>query len=195
MRIQHTLAVSMVVAGLTGVAASAQSLGELAAKERQKRQGKPAPKVITEDDLSRAGTRGTLSVTGETAAEGTVGADDAAAAAAQGADTAAAEGGQPAAGPEGAKPGAKKEKTQEEIEAERRAAWQKKLDFARQKAGIHKTNVDTLQLELNDLSGGIFTDRRTQLVKKFDEEKAKLAAAQAELETLDDEGRRNGWPR
>jgi len=188
MRVQHALAVSVILAGLAG-AASAQSLGELAAKEKQKRQGKPAPKVLTEDDLARAGTRGTLSVTGE--APGEAPAEGAAAEATD----ASAEGAQPAAGPEGGKPGAKKEKTEDEIQAERRAAWQKKLDFAKQKVSIHQTNVDALQRDLNDFSGGIYTERRTQVLTKFDDEKAKLAAAQAELTALDDEGRRNGWPR
>ena len=38
-------------------AASAQSLGDLAAQEKQKRQGKPAPKVITEGDIAKCQAR------------------------------------------------------------------------------------------------------------------------------------------
>ena len=191
MRVLQALVAAVVVAGLAG-AASAQSLGELAAKEKQKRQGKPAPKVITEDDLARAGTRGTLSVTGDPAEAEAASTDPAAnpdEAAAAPAD------GEAAATPAGNKPGAKKEKTPAELEAERRAEWQKKFDLAKQKVGIYQGNVDRIQTDLNDLSAGVYTDRHRTVLKMFDEEKAKLAAAQAELATLDEEGRRNGWPR
>jgi hypothetical protein len=194
-RIFKTLALWATVIGLGGPG-FAQSLGELAAKEKQKRQGKPAPKVITEADLGRAG-RGTLSVTGETPAEGAeAGAVDTASAvegtATEGPEAAAP--GSPAA-PGAAKPNAKPEKTEDELAAERRAAWQKKLDLARQKVSVHQGNVDNIQRDLNDVTGGVFTERRTQVLKMLDDEKAKLAAAQAELQALDDEGRRNGWPR
>ena len=63
MRVLKATLAAAVVLGLAGAAASAQSLGELADKEKQKRQGKPAPKPITEDDLARAGKKGTLSMT------------------------------------------------------------------------------------------------------------------------------------
>ena len=50
MRILKAILAAAIVLGFVGGAA-AQSLGQLADKEKQKRQGKPAPKVITENDL------------------------------------------------------------------------------------------------------------------------------------------------
>jgi hypothetical protein len=48
---------------------------------------------------------------------------------------------------------------------------------------------------LNDISGGVWTERRNNVLKMLDETKVKLAAAQAELAALEDEGRRSGFPR
>jgi hypothetical protein len=183
----------------------AQSLGDVANKEKQKRQGKPAPKVITESDLGRSPKRGTVSMSGELPAEtgeapaeaapapegGTVSEGEAASGeVATGGTEGQAEGGEAAA-----KPGAKKEKTEDEIRAEQRAQWQKKLDIARENVRAHQTNVDNIQRDLNDLTGGVFTERRNQVLKMLDDEKAKLAAAQATLTQLEEEGRRAGWPR
>jgi hypothetical protein len=198
MRILHAAAALAMLLGLAGFA-PAQSLGELAKKEKQKRQGKPAPKAITEDDLGRAGTKGTFSVTGESGAEAAPTGEVAVEAAQpEGASAEpAAEGSEPSepAAPAAAPPGAKKEKTEEELLAERRAEWQKKLGLAREKAKVHQTNVENVQRDLNDPTAGTYTDRRVQLQKLFDSEKASLAAAQAEVEQLEEEGRRNGWPR
>lgn len=204
MRILPAAAALAVVLGFAGIA-SAQSLGELAAKEKEKRQGKPAPKVITENELGRAGKKGTLSMAGDTSsgeeaapAADVVAEGEPAEGASEGAPAEGATEGQqtsePAA-PAAGKAPAKKEKTEEEIQAERRAEWRKKLDLAREKVTVHQTNVDNLQRDLNDPTAGTYTDRRVQAEKLFQSEKASLAAAQAEVERLDDEGRRNGWPR
>ena len=63
MRVLPTVAAALLLSCLAPVL-PAQSLGEMAAREREKRKGKPAPKVITETDLARAGTRGTYSAAG-----------------------------------------------------------------------------------------------------------------------------------
>jgi hypothetical protein len=186
MRVLHAAVAFAVLAGLAEVG-EAQSLGELAAKEKAKRQGKPAPKVITEGELSRAGKRGTVSMTGEAPAEGgeTV---------TEGTTT---EGGAGAGGTGApAKPSnAPKEKTEDELRAERRTQWQKEYDLAKEKVRVHSLNVSNLQKDLDDVTGGIYTERRNQSLANFNREKAALAAAEAELSRLDEEGRRNAWPR
>jgi hypothetical protein len=191
MRVLHAAVALAVLAGVTGPL-SAQSLGDLAAQEKQKRQGKPAPKVITEQELAKAGKRGTVSFAGETPAEEV-------AAEASGAESATEAG----AGEAGAsEPGevasgapAKKEKSEEEIRAERRAEWQKSYDTAKEKVRVHTLNVSNIQRDLNDVTGGIYTDRRNAVLKMLTDEQAALASAQAELDRLDAEGRSNGWPR
>ena len=195
MRVLHAAVALAVLAGVTGPL-SAQSLGELAAQEKQKRQGKPAPKVITEQELAKAGKqRGTVSFAGETPAE-EVSADASAAEGATEAGTAeagAGEPGEPGASASGAP--AKKEKSEEELRAERRVEWQKAYDTAKEKVRVHQLNVSNIQKDLNDITGGIYTDRRTAVMKMLTDEQAALASAQAELDRLDAEGRSNGWPR
>ncbi len=210
MRVLHATVALAVLAGLTG-AASAQSLGELAAQEKQKRQGKPAPKVMTEGDLGKAGKRGTVSITETPAPEGEAAANATGAAQTTGegaaepgtaepgtAEPGTAEPGSAEAGiaPEGpAEAPAKKGKTEAEILAERRAEWQKAYDLAKEKIRVHQLNVSNIQKDLNDVTGGIYTERRNTVIKMLADEQAALVSAQAELDRLDAEGRSNGWPR
>ena len=202
MRVLHATVALFVLVGLAG-AASAQSLGDLAAQEKQKRQGKPAPKVITEGDIAKMTKRGTVSMTTSeaTTPEGEVVAADAVAAetAAEGSAEAGSEPGSAESGaapvvPAGTAP-AKKEKTEDEILAERKAAWQKAYDLAREQVRVHQLNVSNIQKDLNDVSGGLYTDRRNTVMKMLADEQAALATAQADLDRLDAEGRSNGWPR
>jgi hypothetical protein len=209
MRITPFFVAASVLIGLS-VPARAQSLGELAAQEKQKRQGKPATKVINEGDLGRAAKRGTMSVT-EGPSEGapadaTASADAGTVSPEAAPGTQAPEGTIPegggappadaAAGSEDAnKPSAKKEKTEDEIRTERQAAFTAKLTKAQDNVRIYQTNVDAIQRDLNDISGGVWTERRNNVLKMLDETKVKLAAAQAELAALEDEGRRSGFPR
>jgi hypothetical protein len=132
MRVLHAAVALAVLAGVTVGPLSAQSLGDLAAQEKQKRQGKPAPKVITEQELAKAGKRGTVSFAGETPAEGTEAAP--VEASAEGSTEGGATEGAVAAGEPGAAP-AKKEKSEEEIRAERRTEWQKAYDLAKKRSG------------------------------------------------------------
>lgn len=194
MRVLHAAVALTVLAGVTVGPLSAQSLGDLAAQEKQKRQGKPAPKVITEQELAKTGKRGTVSFTGETPAEGAPVDAPAEGATESGADEGGATEGAIAAGEPGGPP-AKKEKSEEEIRAERRAEWQKAYDLAKEKVRVHQLNVSNIQRDLNDITGGIYTDRRNAVLKMMADEQAALASAQAELDRLDAEGRSNGWPR
>jgi hypothetical protein len=196
-----TVAVAVLV-GLTG-AASAQSLGDLAVQEKQKRQGKPLPKIITVGDIASMPKRGTVSMTGETPAEASAEAADATGAAEPtgegtaepgSAEADSAQAGSPPAGSAG-NPPAKKEKTEDEISAERRAVWQKAYDLAKEKVRVHQLNVNNIQKDLNDVTGGIYTERRNTVLKMLADEQAALTSSQAEVDRLDAEGRSNGWPR
>ena len=199
-----TLAVALVF-GLAA-AASAQSLGELAAQEKQKRQGKPAPKTITESDLAKAGQKGTLSMSGSPEAPAEAPADGSAPAA----EAPAPEAAPPAEGaaeapPEGtpppeqkpaepAKPKGPPPKTAEESHAEEKAKLQKKLDAARTDLTKHQEMLDKIGAALAEGIGS-YSQARADLFKRQDVEKEAVAKAQAEVAQLEEQIRRSAWPR
>jgi len=157
-----------------GTLASAQSLGEVAAREKERRekerQKHGTAKVLTEDDL-RSGGRGTFSNPGSTATtEG-----DAASKA-------------PAA--QGAKPAAT-EKSDDEVKAEQQAAWHKRLDDANAQVAALTARVNELQTALNDVSGNLYSAGRTNAMNELDKAKADLARAQQAVTDLEEEGRRS----
>jgi hypothetical protein len=161
--------------------ASPQSLGELAAKEqerrekeRQKRGG--ASKVLTENDLGAAG-RGTFSNPGATGAAPSPEASPAADAGASG---------QPAAAPA-------KEKTADEIRAEQETGWRQRIQQARDEVTRLAAQLDRLQQGLNDISGPLYGSGRTTLMNQFETTKADLAAARQKVADLEEEGRRNAY--
>jgi hypothetical protein len=162
---------------LTGSAATAQSLGEAAAKEKEKRKGKPAPKVITEEELRQAG--GTVSSP---------------AAVPDGPAPVAAK---PPAGKEGA--GAKdgkaapKEKTPDELRAEQEAAWRERLAAAEKEVAYNKGEVTRLQASLDDTTGGVYTPRRAGLQSSLEQAQRALADSQTKLAGIQEEGRRNSF--
>lgn len=149
-----------------------ESLGEVAAREREKKKGKPAQKVITEQDLGNLKGRGnynnpdiasvpppdtTESATGETPAAKTGAVDSK----------------------------APKEKTADEIRAEAVAAWRQRVDDKNKE-------IAALQSQITQLEGGrLYVDPQGQA--RLDKAKADLAAAQQALAGLEDERRRNGW--
>ena len=210
--LKATLAVAIVL-GLAG-AAAAQSLGELAAQEKQKRQGKPAPKTITESDLARAGKNGTLSMSGspeapgeaasQVPADGSAPAPEAAAPEApppaegtpEGAAEAPAEGTPPAPekAPEPVKPKGPPAKTADELRTEAKAEMQKKLDLARTNLTKHQDHLDRITTVLNQ-SAGDYSQARADLFKKQDEEKQAIAKGQADIAQLEEDVRRSAWPR
>ena len=162
-----TLAFFLVPGGLS---AQQQSLADAAAKEKERRKTVKGAKSFTEDDLTRAGggQQGTTEVA-TNPAEG----------------TGTKEG-------EGAKP-AKKEKSEDELKAEQSAAWRKKVEAAQNNVQVYQDQVNKLQLDLNDASGGFYSARRTTVMTHLEETKKKLAEAQQSLSDLEDEGRRNGY--
>ena len=207
MRILKAILAAAIVLGLGGGAA-AQSLGQLADKEKQKRQGKPAPKVITENDLARAGKKGTLSMAGSpvgdaAAADGTAVADGTAAPEAEPGAEAAPEGTEPPAeaapvapakAPEPVKPKGPPQKTEEEVRSEARANLQKSLDTARTNLANHQRALTQIEGVLN-ASAGDYSQSRADLFKRQDEEKAAVAKYQDEITKLEEDVRRSAWPR
>jgi len=158
----------------------AQSLGEVAAKERERReklrQGKHAPKVITEEDLRAAGRpRGTVSNPGATNEPA---ADPNAPAA-------------PGAAPASPAP-AGKEKSEEEMLAQRQAQWRERMKRAQEDVQGLNQRAEQLQLRLND-TGNVYAASRTNLMNELETTKALLATARQALASLEDEGRRSGF--
>ncbi|SRR5260370_40120868 len=174
MRVLHAATLVAAAALMTGPVASAQSLGEAAAKEKAKRKGKSEPsKVFTEDDLRSAG--GVANVPAAVDAPATA---DGQAKPAEG-------------GEKGGK--AKKEKTPDEIQAEQNAAWRKKVDHAQSEVNRIRQIVNDMQSDLNDTSGGVYTPRRANLQTRLDEAQKNLATAEQMLADAQEEGRRNGY--
>lgn len=174
MRVLHAATLVAAAAFMTGPVASAQSLGEAAAKERAKRKGKSEPKkVFTEDDLRSAGGVANIPAAVDTPAT---------------ADGQA----KPAEGGEKGRQ-AKKEKTPDEIQAEQQAAWRKRVDHAQSEIDRIRQIVNDMQSDLNDTSGGVYTPRRANLQTRLTEAKTNLATAEQMLADAQEEGRRNGY--
>lgn len=181
MRVVHAVALTAASLLLASFA-SAQGIGDAAAQEKAKKkqaqaqgQAKPA-KVYTDTDL------GSGSVTSKEPALPT----DAEAAAKAGekkpADAQATD----------AKPGGD-QKTEEQQKAEAEAAWRKRLDQARKDVDAYQDVVNKVQLDLNDMSGGAYSASRAAKIAFLDDNKQKLAAAQAQVASLEEEGRRSGY--
>ena len=180
MRLVHAAALTAAALLLASVA-SAQGLGDAAAREKEKRKtgAKPA-KVFTESDLPPS---------------------SAPAAPQPGAGTSPADG-KPADGKtaEGqAADGKAKPKTEAELEAEaekeRQKAvedWRAKLDEARKQEQQYKDQIDKIQADLNDTSS-LYTPGRTRRMQSQDEAKQKLAEVQARIADLEEQGRRSGY--
>jgi hypothetical protein len=171
-------------AGLTAAAvllasiASAQGLGDVAAREKEKRKA-AAPKkakVYKESDLGSAS-----STPASTPAVDPAPAGDAA----------------KAAGPAGeAKPGEKPAEDPEKAAAEAAARveqeWRDKLGKARTDESNYQGTVDRLQASLNDTSS-MYSPGWSAAMAELDKTKLKLAEVRAQITTLEEEGRRAGY--
>ena len=73
------------------------------------------------------------------------------------------------------------------------AEWRKKLDLAHEKVRVAEANIAKIQQDLNDVTGGVYSQRRNEVVKMLEEQKQALAKGQGEIATLEEEGRRNAW--
>jgi hypothetical protein len=177
MRMRLGVFATTAVASLLAAPLWAQSLTELAAKERQKRAAKAeSGKTYTDEDLGRA--KGT-SATFPTGDQGT---------ASEAPSGASSEGqaGAPAAG------AAEAEKSPEQQRADQQKTWRDRLAAARQKVQQTQQTIDQIQSDLNDTSS-MYSPGRARRVETMEKKKQELVAAQQETETLLAEGRRNGF--
>lgn len=164
-------------ATLTGAAllvasfASAQGLGDAAAKEKQRRKTAPkAAKVYTEDSIGRS--MAPVSSSDQPAAAATQPAGDKPAA-----DAAAS---------------ADKEKAAEDPKVKAQAEWHQKLEQARKEEAAYQEMVNKLQLALNDTSG-LYSSGRAANVAQLEENQKKLAEVRTRIASLEEEGRRNSY--
>jgi hypothetical protein len=180
MRVLHAATLAAAALVLASVA-SAQGLGDVAAKEQQKRKAEPAKpaKVYTESDIGPSmtpvSTQPELPATADKAAAGAPGE------------------GKPAA--EGAAPAGTTEQARAEEEARAKAQedWKRRLDQARKEEAAYKDVIDKVQLELNDNTAGMFTPGRASKIAFQEETKQRLAEVQGRIATLEEEGRRNNY--
>jgi hypothetical protein len=166
------VAVSLLVVPSLGFG---QSLAEAAAKEKARRKAladsnkKPA-KSYSDTDLGNAKGANASFPSG---ADATASTDPAAK------DAAAA--------------GTKKEKTDDEKQAEASSAWRKNLEAANKDAAASRDQIAKIQNDLNDTSGGFYSSRRATLVSQLEDSKKRLAEAEAKVADLEEQGRRNAY--
>jgi len=150
---------------------AAQSLGDAAAKEKEKKKDTKPVKVYTEDDLKRAGN----------GSSGAYSAPDGPAASTD-----------PSPKPDAAKTGGAPVKTDDEIKAEKQTAWKQKLDKAQADAAAVQKTIDDIQASLS-ANTSYYDPSRARAAADLDAAKAKLVTAQQSVSDLEDEGRRNGF--
>jgi hypothetical protein len=152
------------------------SLGEIAAREKNKKKGKP----ITEEDLRNRRRGGTVSQPGGGGGSATA----TSASPAPGAEKAGATAGAGAA---------EKPPTEEEAFEAAQTAWREKLTAAQSEVTNWTGEVARLQGALNDNTGPLYGPGRQARVEAVENAKRQLAAATTTLENLQEEGRRNRY--
>jgi hypothetical protein len=151
---------------LVASAASAQGLGDAAAKEKARRKSSPkTAKVYTDDNIGRS------------------------MAPVSSAEPAAADKDKPAAGTAAADG---KEKPAEDPHAKAEAEWHQKLDQARKEEAAYQEMVNKIQLALNDTSS-LYGSGRASNAALLEENQKKLADTKARIADLEEEGRRNSY--
>jgi hypothetical protein len=155
--------------------ASAQGLGDVAAREKEKRKATPAEKpgkVYTESDLGSASSTAAAPVVEAAPAD-------------------AEKPGTSAAGP--AKPGnPDAEKAAAEAAAKAQEDWKNRLDQARTEQTNIQANIDRLQAVLAQGSG-MYSSGWTAAMANLEEAKKKLVDVQAKVAALEAEGRSAGY--
>ena len=167
-RMRFMIGVLVFLLGVPAIA-SAQSLAELAEKEKKRREAvKGSSKVITNDDLRRGRRTPPPDSTGS-----------------QATSSSEAQGEEATAGEE-------PEKTPSELREEKRAEIQSKID---EQVGLIRAVqevIDKTQLELNDLTDLTFGARRQNLMRLLEDSKREIAGFEQEIERLQEEARRAG---
>ena len=165
MRVFYAVALATIALLLVPPQSPGQSLTEAAAKEKERRKAAQKGKSFSDDDL-RGGGGGSVS-------------------------TETASGGSSTAKPGETGKSTAKQKTEDEVKAEQSAAWRKRVEAANKKVTVLQETIDKIQLDLNDMSGGVYSSRRATLLSLLDDTKKQLAAAQQSVADLEDEGRKN----
>jgi hypothetical protein len=144
---------------LLGSFASTQGIGDAAAREKERRKGtEGGGKVYTEGDL---GPSMVLVATPENL---------------------------PAAYEDDAVEGSDDREAASEEDQRAEAAWRRKLERVRKEEEVYKDMVDFLQLQLNDMTGGIYNYGRASKISFLEENKQLLAEVQERIATLEEEG-------
>lgn len=162
----------------------AQSLGEVAEKEKEKKEkdkSRKPPKSYTEEDL-RGKLGGTMSNPGATASVS--GSDTTAASSTEGA---AKEGG----GADGA-PAADAAPSAAEQEA-KQAEWRARKGRIEQEVVRINASINSFQARLADNTVPMYGPGREALVQNLERAKADLVRATADLASAEQEGRANGY--
>ena len=207
MRVVQAAVLTAAALLLTSVA-SAQGLGDAAAREREKRKADSAKptKVYTDGDIGQAmapvSTTRELPATAEPdaagdqpATEGEPAGEDRVADEGQPVveGSAPTEGETPAEGTAAAATAAEDAaKAEAEARAKAEEAWRQRLDQARKEEAVYKDVVDKVQIQMNDVSG-LYTSGRAANSAFLEENKQKLAQTQEKIATLEEEGRRNRY--
>lgn len=148
----------------------AQSLGEAAAKERERRKNTPPAKVYTDTDVRTAAP---ASPEGE--GEGTAAGDRAA--------------GDKAAGEAGA---TKDEKSPEEQRAQAEKAWRDELGKLDAEIARLDAEVARLEAQASDTRGYMYGGRRAVALENLEKARADRTAARQKRDDLLETGRRQG---
>ncbi len=207
MRVVHAAALTAAALLLASVA-SAQGLGDAAAREKEKRKAAPAKpaKVYTEGDIGRsmAPVEATpdLPATAEPAAEGQP--PPRASLPRKGSPRPRARPPPKARRPpRGPRPPREPIPRQRPPPTPRRPRRRRGRRPSRTGASVstrpskeeavYKDVIDKLQLELNDTSGGLYNPGRAAKIAFQEENKQKLAQTQGKIAALEEEGRRNRY--
>jgi hypothetical protein len=160
-----TTALVAAAALLVPASVRAQSLGEIAAETKEKKNKKPA-KTYTEEDLAK--TKAPANVM-------------------DGVSTGATPDAKP-----GDKAGGDAGKTEGDAKAAADKAWKDKIKAANDQVATLQKQIDAMQNDLNNNQVDPYSPGRLQLQAKFEETQKQLAAAQANVTDLEDQARRAG---
>jgi ElaB/YqjD/DUF883 family membrane-anchored ribosome-binding protein len=89
-------------------------------------------------------------------------------------------------------PAGEKPKTPEEERADQVAAWRERLTKAQADVSRLSGEVNSLQTSLSDSSAAQYSPARAKAQARLDAARGELAAAQASVESITEEGRRAG---
>lgn len=141
-----------------------ESLASVASKEKERRKATPRAKTYTEVDLAKASNP-----------DENITAPEAAASPAPGAAS------------------GKRDKTEDELRAEKKAQFEKRIAEQVATLGIVRKAMDDAQLELNDMTTMTqFGSRKEALQKLLDDGRAELKKGEEAIAAIEEEARRAG---